>query len=188
MKGTHRRATAEMGNDNAAGRNLGRHLRQGSGDVFVRQAVEAVAPYPFFMQVPRDGVEIGHIVVIDAETGFGNGRILTAGPLRETIQDGLARADAVVLVGNGAPDLKGFAGPVLRAQLVPVDAPGVAGQRVLAFAGIGRPGKFFATLRSLGAEVVEERAYEDHHAYTASEFARLHARAKAQNASLVTTE
>jgi tetraacyldisaccharide 4'-kinase len=128
------------------------------------------------------------IVVIDAETGFGNGRILPAGPLRETIQDGLARADAVVLVGNGAPDLKGFAGPVLRAQLVPVDAPGVAGQRVLAFAGIGRPGKFFATLRSLGAEVVEERAYEDHHAYTASEFARLHARAKAQNASLVTTE
>jgi tetraacyldisaccharide 4'-kinase len=128
------------------------------------------------------------IVVVDAQTGFGNGRILPAGPLREAVQDGLARADAVVLVGDGAPDLKGFSGPVLRARLVPVDAPGVAGQRVLAFAGIGRPEKFFATLRSLGASIVEKRAYEDHHAYTAAEFARLRARAKTLNASLVTTE
>lgn len=128
------------------------------------------------------------IVVVDAQTGFGNGRILPAGPLRETVQEGLARADAVVLVGDGAPDLQGFSGPVLRAQLVPVDAPGIAGQRVLAFAGIGRPAKFFATLRALGANIAEERAYEDHHAYTAAEFARLRARAKALDASLVTTE
>jgi tetraacyldisaccharide 4'-kinase len=128
------------------------------------------------------------VVVIDAETAFGNGHILPAGPLRETVQDGLARADAVILVGDGDPDIKGFAGPVLRARLVPVDAPGVAGQPVLAFAGIGRPEKFFATLRSLGANIVEERAYEDHDAYTAAEFARLRARAQALNASLVTTE
>jgi tetraacyldisaccharide 4'-kinase len=128
------------------------------------------------------------IVVVDAQTGFGNGRILPAGPLRENVASGLARADAVVLVGNGMPDLKGFSGPVLRAGLVSVDAPGVSGQRVLAFAGIGRPEKFFATLRALGAEIVEERAYEDHHAYTASELARLRARAKALGAALVTTE
>lgn len=128
------------------------------------------------------------IVVVDAETGFGNGRILPAGPLRENIAQGLARADAVVLVGDGTPALPGFNRPVLRANLVPVDAPGVSGQRVVAFAGIGRPEKFFATLRALGAEIVEERAYEDHHAYTAAEFARLRARAKAENASLVTTE
>jgi len=128
------------------------------------------------------------IVVIDAQSGFGNGRMLPAGPLREPVEAGLARADAVIMVGDGTPDLKGFSGPVLRAWLVPVDAPGVAGQRVLAFAGIGRPEKFFATLRALGADIVEERAYEDHHAYTASEFARLRARAKALNASLVTTE
>jgi tetraacyldisaccharide 4'-kinase len=128
------------------------------------------------------------IVVVDAESGFGNGRILPAGPLRENVLLGLARADAVVLVGDGDPALPGFKGPVLRAHVVPVDAPGVAGQRVLAFAGIGRPGKFFATLRGLGAIIAEERAYEDHHAYTASEFARLHSRAKALDATLVTTE
>ncbi|HEY2034648.1 MAG TPA: tetraacyldisaccharide 4'-kinase [Rhizomicrobium sp.] len=128
------------------------------------------------------------IIVVDAETGFGNGRILPAGPLRENIALGLARAQAVVLVGNGTPKLPGFSGLVLRATLVPVDAPGVAGQRVAAFAGIGRPEKFFATLRALGAEIVEERAYDDHHAYTAAEFARLRSRAKALDASLVTTE
>ncbi|HEX7726824.1 MAG TPA: tetraacyldisaccharide 4'-kinase [Rhizomicrobium sp.] len=128
------------------------------------------------------------IVVVDGQTGFGNGHILPAGPLRENVSLGLARAQAVVLVGDGSPALPGFTGPVLRAKLVPVDAPGIAGQRVVAFAGIGRPEKFFATLRMLGAQIVEERAYEDHHAYTAAEFARLHARAKAQDASLVTTE
>jgi len=128
------------------------------------------------------------LVVVDAQTGFGNGRILPAGPLRENIMLGLSRAQAVVLVGDGNPKLPGFNGPVLRARLVPVDAPGIAGQRVIAFAGIGRPQKFFATLRALGASIIEERAYEDHHAYTAAEFARLRARAKAENATLVTTE
>ncbi len=128
------------------------------------------------------------IIVVDAETGFGNGHILPAGPLREDVRSGLSRAQAVILVGEGTPILSGFTGPVLRAKLVPVDVVGLEGQRVLAFAGIGRPEKFFATLRALGAEIVEERAYEDHHAYTASEFARLRARAKSAEASLITTE
>ena len=128
------------------------------------------------------------IIVVDAQTGFGNGRILPAGPLRENVTLGLARAQAVVLVGDGTPNLPGFIGPVLRAKLVPVDVPGVARKRVLAFAGIGRPEKFFSTLRALGADIVEQRAYEDHHAYTAAEFARLRVRAKACDASLVTTE
>jgi tetraacyldisaccharide 4'-kinase len=128
------------------------------------------------------------IVVVDAETGFGNGRIIPAGPLRENISQGLARANAVILVGDGSPALTGFKGPVLRARLVPNDRHGLASTKVLAFAGIGRPEKFFATLRTLGAEIVEEREYADHHAYTASEFARLRARANAAGAMLVTTE
>jgi tetraacyldisaccharide 4'-kinase len=128
------------------------------------------------------------VVVVDAQTGFGNKRIIPAGPLRENIAQGLARADAVILVGDGTPALPGFGGPVLRARLVPTDAAGLSGARVLAFAGIGRPEKFFATLRSLGAEIVEEREYDDHHAYTASEFARLRAKAKAADAQLMTTE
>jgi tetraacyldisaccharide 4'-kinase len=126
------------------------------------------------------------IVVVDAETGFGNGRVLPAGPLRETVEQGLARADAVVLVGEGSPDLKGFAKPVLRARLVPVDVLGLKGVSAVAFAGIGRPEKFFDTLRALGADLVEARAFADHHVYTASEIARL--KAKARGALLVTTE
>ena len=128
------------------------------------------------------------LVVVDAETGFGNRRVIPAGPLRERVAQGLARADAVVLVGDGAPNLSGFKGPVLRARLEPVAADGVTGRRVVAFAGIGRPEKFFETLRALGAQIVEQREYADHHAYTASEFARLRARAKAADAQLVTTE
>jgi tetraacyldisaccharide 4'-kinase len=128
------------------------------------------------------------IVVVDAQTGFGNGRIIPAGPLRENVAQGLARANAVILVGDGSPALPGFGGPILRARLVPVDVLGLSGTRVLAFAGIGRPEKFFATLRALGAQIVEAREYADHHAYTASEFARMRAKAKAADAELVTTE
>jgi tetraacyldisaccharide 4'-kinase len=126
------------------------------------------------------------IVVVDAETGFGNGRVLPAGPLREPVAQGLARADAVVLVGDGTPDLKGYSGPVLRARLVPADVLGLKGARVVAFAGIGRPEKFFETLRALGAELIEARGFPDHHVYSASEIARL--KAKARGALLVTTE
>ncbi|HEY1632038.1 MAG TPA: tetraacyldisaccharide 4'-kinase [Rhizomicrobium sp.] len=126
------------------------------------------------------------IVVVDAETGFGNGRVLPAGPLREPVAQGLARADAVVLVGDGMPGLGGFAGPILRARLAPGESHGLTGEKVVAFAGIGRPDKFFDTLRHLGAELIETREYADHHAYTASEIARL--KAKARGARLVTTE
>lgn len=128
------------------------------------------------------------IVVVDAVSGFGNGHILPAGPLREPVGQGLMRADAVILVGSGSPPLAGFSKPVLRAQLTPVDVLGLGGKRVIAFAGIGRPEKFFDTLRALGAQIVENRAYADHHAYTASEIARLKARSRSTQAMLVTTE
>jgi tetraacyldisaccharide 4'-kinase len=128
------------------------------------------------------------IVVVDAASGFGNGHILPAGPLREPVAQGLARADAVILVGSGSPALPGFSGPVLRALLTPVDVLSLASKRVIAFAGIGRPQKFFETLRALGAQLVEVREYADHYAYSASEIARLKARARSTEAMLVTTE
>jgi len=128
------------------------------------------------------------IVVIDGAAGFGNGRILPAGPLREPVAQGLARTDAVIVVGDGSVELPEFHGPVLRAQLTPVDVLGLKGARVVAFAGIGRPAKFFASLRALGAEIVEQREYADHHAYTASEIARLKSKARGADAVLITTE
>ena len=127
-------------------------------------------------------------VVVDAETGFGNCKIVPAGPLREPIAQGLARADAVILVGEGDPALPGWSGPVLRAHLTPQDAGAFRGARIVAFAGIGRPEKFFESLRALGAELVSSEPFDDHHAYSAAEIARLKSKARGANARLVTTE
>lgn len=109
------------------------------------------------------------LVVVDGGYGFGNRRVLPAGPLREPLAEGLARADAVVLMGEDTagvarrlpPDL-----PVLAARLVAgPEAARLAGRRVVAFAGIGRPEKFFATLRALGAQVVAVHPFADHFPY-----------------------
>jgi tetraacyldisaccharide 4'-kinase len=128
------------------------------------------------------------IVVVDAQQGFGNGHVLPAGPLREPVMQGLARADAIALVGAGSPDLGGFRGPALRVRLCPTIQSRLENRRVIAFAGIGRPEKFFDTLRAKGAQIVETRSYADHHAYTASEIARLKAKAREHDAMLITTE
>jgi tetraacyldisaccharide 4'-kinase len=127
-------------------------------------------------------------VVVDSETGFGNGRLIPAGPLREPVEQGLARADAVVLLGERALQLPSFRGPVLRAELHP-DAPDrFAGRSVFAMAGIGRPDKFFHTLQAMGARVVGTRAFPDHHRYTLLEIEAVKQIAANAGALLVTTE
>jgi len=128
------------------------------------------------------------LIVVDAETGFGNNRVLPAGPLREPVAQGLARADAVIVSGTGNPPLGDFAKPVVRVRLVQDKNALREGARVIAFAGIGRPAKFFAALAGMGVEIVEQRPYGDHHVYTQAEIARLKARARAEHALLVTTE
>jgi len=127
------------------------------------------------------------LVVVDGERGFGNGRLLPAGPLRETVVQGLARADAVIVMGGGVPALAGFSGAVLRARLEPYAGEDWKGQRVVAFAGIGRPEKFFATLRSLGADIVHTVPFGDHHPYTQDDLDRLKSLAGREGARLVTT-
>ena len=126
------------------------------------------------------------LVVVDGTTAFGNGRIVPAGPLRESVRQGLARADAVVIMGVGSPQLVGFAGPVLRARLA-ADRQ-FNGQRVFAFAAIGRPAKFFDTLRTLGAELAGNEGFPDHHVYSPRELKGLRRRAERANATLFTTE
>jgi tetraacyldisaccharide 4'-kinase len=128
-------------------------------------------------------------VVVDAGFGFGNRRVIPAGPLRERIAPGLARADAIVVIGHGPePDpLALCPRPILRADLAPVAGDRFAGQPVVAFAGIGRPEKFFASLRALGATAVATHAFPDHYRYRAGDIARLRAAAARSEARLVTT-
>ena len=128
------------------------------------------------------------LVVVDTEQGFGNGRLIPAGPLRETVTQGLARADAIVLVGEATLTIPNLPKPILRVRLVSTDADRVRGRRVLAFAGIGHPEKFFRTLRQADAEIVTTRTFPDHHPYTAGELAGLHNMAQKKSAFLVTTE
>jgi tetraacyldisaccharide 4'-kinase len=127
------------------------------------------------------------LVVVDGETGFGNGHVLPAGPLREPVSQGLSRADAVIVVGDGTPGLEGYSRPVLRAHLVQ-DGPELPHRRLVAFAGIGRPEKFFQALEAGGAELAATKRYADHHLYTSSEIARLKSKARSCDALLVTTE
>jgi tetraacyldisaccharide 4'-kinase len=131
------------------------------------------------------------LIVADGAVGFGNGRLVPAGPLRERVADGLARADALVILGEDRHGLAALAGglPVLKAWLEPDPAAAarLAGRDVLAFAGIGRPEKFFATLEALGARVVERAPFADHHPYRPAEVAALIDRAAAAGALPVTT-
>lgn len=136
------------------------------------------------------------IVVVDAVQGFGNGYVLPAGPLREPVTVGLSRADLVLSIGldkaqNSFTSKWGgkIQSPHISGRLEPLET-GMdwSGSRVFAFAGIGNPEKFFATLRGLGAEVVKSEPLEDHQPLSQSLMARLQAEAKGLNAQLVTTE
>jgi tetraacyldisaccharide 4'-kinase len=131
------------------------------------------------------------LLVVDGAVGFGNGRLLPAGPLREPIASGLARAQAVVLIG---PDQVGVARriagalPVLGARLAPDQGwDALRGRRVVAFAGIGRPQKFFAALEAHGIVAVERIPFEDHHRFDADDIARLDRLAARADTPLVTT-
>ena len=132
------------------------------------------------------------ILVVDGSAGFGNGRIFPAGPLREPIQGGLARAQAAVIMGE---DRLGLAAslserlPVLRARLVPgPEAQRLKGERVVAFAGIGDPRKFYEALVSVGARVSAFHPFDDHYAFDVADIEPILDEAFAIGAIPVTTE
>jgi tetraacyldisaccharide 4'-kinase len=129
------------------------------------------------------------LVAVDAGTGIGNGRVFPAGPLRAPLGFQLPRASAIVLIGDGpAPALPDTV-PVLRARLTPQgDDAWLREAPLLAYCGIGRPAKFFATLAERGARLAATQAFPDHHMFTEAEAADLLRRAEAEHAVLATTE
>lgn len=128
------------------------------------------------------------LVVIDAGSPFGNGFVFPKGPLREPVRAGLSRAHAVVMMGDGDVPAEILAAqrPVLRAHLVPLGPPPKG--RLVAFAGIGRPEKFFDGLTAAGGDIAEAVPYPDHHAFTAADLAWLERLSGERGASLITTQ
>lgn len=145
-----------------------------------------------------DGFQNGSIakdlslVVVDGEYGFGNGRTMPAGPCREPPDQGLARADAMVVIGEDRRGLAEMARahdlPLLAARLVPgPEGAALSGRKVVAFAGIGRPEKFFATCKQCGARLTADHSFPDHHPYSRADVEALLAEAESNEAVLVTT-
>ncbi len=140
------------------------------------------------------------LLVVDAAFGLGNGRVMPAGPLREPAGRGLARAGALVVLGpENTQDWENTAlarrlttkdtHPLLAAGLTAKGGQAnLTDRKVLAFAGIGRPEKFYATLRELSLEIVETRDFPDHHPYTDGEIEELLQRAATLDAVAITTE
>ena len=128
-------------------------------------------------------------LLVDGQAMFGNGRLFPAGPLRERPEDAARRADVLVAVGGEPADLHALARdkPLLTATLVPDFSPLDAERPVLAFAGIGRPERFFGALAE-ARDLVGAHDFPDHHPYTEADAFRLLREADEAGAQLATTE
>lgn len=134
------------------------------------------------------------IIAVDGETGIGNGMVFPAGPLRAPIHDQVPFASAVVVIGPGDAGTvvhefaRGSGLAVFRARIgLDPSAPSLRGKRVLAFAGIGRPEKFFKTLADMGAIIAATEVFADHHAFTEEDAGRIALRAQSARLVPVTT-
>lgn len=133
-------------------------------------------------------------LVVDGRYGFGNGRMIPAGPLREPVADAMGRADALVVMGDDEagvgnhPAVQAQGLPVLKAQVRPgLSADELKGGPVIAFAGIADPEKFFATLEDADCDLNARHAFPDHHSFSPQDIQRLKTEAGEMKASLVTT-
>nr|WP_294916184.1 tetraacyldisaccharide 4'-kinase [uncultured Neokomagataea sp.] len=129
------------------------------------------------------------LLIVDGASGFGNQQVLPAGPLRETLEAAFARAQAIVLIGEDKKNIRHLTSlPILHARFIPgPEIRRLQGVRVIAFAGIGRPDKFFNMLRDAGVDPVRTLSFPDHHSYTPRDIQRLDALRLEANTTLVTT-
>lgn len=178
---------------------MARHVRtviardRKAGAALARQSGASVIVMDDGLQNPALAKTL-RLAVVDGGSGIGNGLCLPAGPLRAPLAGQLEQTDALIVVGGGPAGERvvrqAQGKPVLRASLQPdaTAAERLRGRRVLALSGIGRPEKFRATLELIGADVVGERRFADHHAYAAAEVDDVLAQARTLGALVATTE
>ena len=133
------------------------------------------------------------VAVFDGKFGIGNGLLLPAGPMRERLEEGLQNVDVVVFNGEDETNLTRKIPsniPVFTGELRPDDEiiEVMKNRRVYGFAGIGNPSRFFKTLNSIGANVVGEAHFADHHPYTDTDMTQLNQEANQAGSELVTTQ
>ena len=131
------------------------------------------------------------ILIFDGEFGIGNGALLPAGPLREPLSNAILRAHAAIIIGDDSKNLEATLAttlPVFKANFVPIGNKGKTGLPVVAFAGIGRPDKFFSSLGAAGYHVKAKRSFPDHHNYSNSDLNALRSESRKLGAKLITTE
>jgi tetraacyldisaccharide 4'-kinase len=129
------------------------------------------------------------LIAIDGGYGFGNGAVMPVGPLRESLARGLGRSDAAIVLGADETGVARYlAGKTVLLARPMVLGPTLKSRAVIAFAGIGRPEKFFRSVESAGANLLAHHAFPDHHAYSEAELRRLLDEARDANAALLTTE
>ncbi|HVZ03454.1 tetraacyldisaccharide 4'-kinase [Hyphomicrobium sp.] len=166
------------------------------------KAIEAVAPDNGVI-IMDDGLQNPYlakdlvIAVVSGERGFGNGLVIPAGPLRAPLRAQIGLADIIVVAKQSSREnLELFdvlrartQAPIVSATTRPAgNAAHLRGRRVVAYAGIANPDRFFSMLENLGAFVIERRAFPDHHTFAASEARALTDMARRLSADLVTTE
>jgi len=171
-----------------------------------REAAKAAVSAGASCLIMDDGLQNPHLyqdirlMVVDAQYGLGNGWVIPAGPLRETLADALTHVDAVVVNGAAFGDVAAVAQRIFDGKL-PASLPIFTGaleprialtayreRPVIAFAGIGRPQKFFDMLTSAELTLVESIAFADHYSYHAADEQRLRQLQAEHNAVLMTTE
>ena len=133
------------------------------------------------------------IGVFDGGSGIGNGWLMPAGPLRTPFANGLAELDMVVINGDDETGLTGRIGdaaPVFAAMLRPEASviESLADTPLLAFAGIGRPARFFASIEAIGGQIAKKLSFADHHPYSQQDLAQIQEDAQRYGAQMITTQ
>ena len=132
-----------------------------------------------------------NIIIVDGEYGIGNGFLLPAGPLRENLKDAIKRIDFVIIIGNDRQNLEEYFLKnnikVFKANIKEKIENINNNQKYIAFSGIGRPEKFFNSLKKVDCNLIKKISFEDHHIYTNNEIEKILLTAKKENAKVITT-